>query len=1303
MSGVALGTATITYVTPAGCYDTHTVNVTASCSGMPVAGTVSSGAGVVCAGTPVVLTLSGSTVACGISYQWQNSPDGTTWTNISGVTNTSLTDYPSATTYYRCAVTCASGGLTAYSTVASVVISYAIASHSIVPGPDTACNNAHFRLTMCSYASSLNVTTYYGDGSSDNVPVTYSSGIAADVFHNYTLPGTYTIKQVLYDGAAPQDSVTFAYEHLFCRTLPIKFYQDFNTNCAFDAGDNYNTTPVTMAVDSNGVTIDTIIVTSGMYRKAYGPPGTIYAFRVLAVSGGRVVACPSSAVLYDTISATVYTYPEKYFGIQCGSSTSFDLAENVTTFCGTTFASSTIYISNSYCTPASPVVTMHMSPRYHFLHATPAPASVSGNTITWNLPPVSTAAIPMRTISVVFVPTVTLVPGDTIHSDYQVTPLSGDVNTANNYIAMVNTIVTSYDPNDLEVSPAGKVLPCAQLQYRVRFENTGNDTARNIYVLDTLSPNIDPMSLNVVMASAAMNVSVINDGVRNIARFDFPHINLLDSSHHNQCQGMFIFSVKARSGLTFGSVINNKVGIYFDDNAVVGTNTVSNTIGMDTIAGPGIVCSGSSITLSNATTGGTWSITGSGAGIAGGVVTGISAGTATVSYTIANGCGSFRVTKIITVNSTPSGAAISGTATVCVGNTTSLSGTVAGGTWTSSNSSMAAVGSSGVVSGIASGNATISYAIANSCGSTVVTRVVTVNTLPSIAAISGMSSVCVGAVTTLYDITSGGVWSSTNTGVATMGAAGVVSGIAAGSTTISYTTGNACGMSAATVIITVNTPPSAGTISGSGVICPGAAATLSSAVPGGTWGSTNLSIATVSAGGVVSAVATGYVAITYTVVNSCGSASAMTIVTVNTSAASPIAGSLHLCTGTASGLSNAVPGGTWSSSNVAVATIGSVTGLATGLTTGTTTITYTQAGGCRITAVATVGLNPAAITGLTEVCSGRTITLANTVAGGIWSSSATSIAGIGSSSGIVTGVTSGTAMMTYTMPGGCASSAILSVLSSVMPAATVAASPAGPVCVGVPVSFSAIPVYGGSAPLLSWIVNGATAGAGTSYSYTPADGDHVVCRLISSMQCRIADTVFSDPASLEVYPAYTPVVTIATDPGIYVFPAQTVTLTALAVDAGVAPQYQWLLNGVVIPGATLVSYTSSSYSDKDSITCMVTGTGGCGIIGYKSVVMHVFPLSVSNTTTGTNIDIHPNPTSGMLTISGTVNNGADQEVAIEVTNMLGQVVYKRYITTKNDVVYEQVELSNTLPNGMYMLSLKTVGGSKVVHFVLEQK
>jgi len=93
-----------------------------SCAAVPNAGSVSVGASPICGGTSTSLTLTGATAGSGISYQWQSSPDNSTWANISGATNTTYTTPAlNATTYYRAIVSCAASASYKDTTASAVV------------------------------------------------------------------------------------------------------------------------------------------------------------------------------------------------------------------------------------------------------------------------------------------------------------------------------------------------------------------------------------------------------------------------------------------------------------------------------------------------------------------------------------------------------------------------------------------------------------------------------------------------------------------------------------------------------------------------------------------------------------------------------------------------------------------------------------------------------------------------------------------------------------------------------------------------------------------------------------------------------------------------------------------------------------------------------------------------------------------------------------------------------------------------------------------------------------------------------
>jgi uncharacterized protein YjdB len=144
------------------------------------------------------------------------------------------------------------------------------------------------------------------------------------------------------------------------------------------------------------------------------------------------------------------------------------------------------------------------------------------------------------------------------------------------------------------------------------------------------------------------------------------------------------------------------------------------------------------------------------------------------------GAGCSSITQV-TVNAAT--AAITGTLSVCVGATTTLSHATPGGVWSTGNAAKAIVGStSGVVTGVAPGTAIITYSLGTGC-----IKTVTVTIKASPAAITGATTVAIGTTTTLSNATTGGSWSSATPSVASIGSAsGIVTGIAIGSSTITY-------------------------------------------------------------------------------------------------------------------------------------------------------------------------------------------------------------------------------------------------------------------------------------------------------------------------------------------------------------------------------------------------------------------------------------------------------------------------------------------------------------------------------------
>ena len=373
----------------------------------------------------------------------------------------------------------------------------------------------------------------------------------------------------------------------------------------------------------------------------------------------------------------------------------------------------------------------------------------------------------------------------------------------------------------------------------------------------------------------------------------------------------------------------------------------------------------------------------------------------TVDVTSASGCINIFNTVVITVNPVPVGtlthAENSGVAAndfiICAGASVSFTATAGFTNYRFlANGVQVQTGASNIYTTTTIANTNVVTVQATNsfgCISTFGSSAFTVNALPAVNPVTGTNSVCVGFTTQLANTTVGGVWSSSNTGVATVTSTGLVSGIAAGTATISYTitNSNSCA-NVATSVVTINALPVVPAITGGASVCIGSILTLANTTPGGTWSSSNTFAATVNSSGVVTGLATGSTTITYSVTSGAGCNTSRTqVVTVNASTPlAAISGVATICSNTSTTYTNSTAGGVWSSSNTAVATVNSTTGVVTGVAGGTANITYffANVNGCISSVVKTITINAAPVptlTGPNPICQGSIGNVYTTQAG----------------------------------------------------------------------------------------------------------------------------------------------------------------------------------------------------------------------------------------------------------------------------------------------------------------------------------
>ncbi|MCB9307811.1 MAG: T9SS type A sorting domain-containing protein [Lewinellaceae bacterium] len=150
------------------------------------------------------------------------------------------------------------------------------------------------------------------------------------------------------------------------------------------------------------------------------------------------------------------------------------------------------------------------------------------------------------------------------------------------------TVVGSFDPNDKQAFPVGYgashyIRPGTELEYLIRFQNTGTDTAFTVRVVDTLSAWLDPTTIRPGPSSHDYHFDLSGTG---IATFLFENILLPDSNVNLAGSNGFVkFSILPRADAPLETVIENDAAIYFDFNEPVITNTTFHRLGEDFLVG----------------------------------------------------------------------------------------------------------------------------------------------------------------------------------------------------------------------------------------------------------------------------------------------------------------------------------------------------------------------------------------------------------------------------------------------------------------------------------------------------------------------------------------------------------------------------------------------------------------------------------------------------------------------------------------------------------------------------------------------
>ncbi|WP_286971247.1 T9SS sorting signal type C domain-containing protein [Flavobacterium sp. UBA4854] len=224
----------------------------------------------------------------------------------------------------------------------------------------------------------------------------------------------------------------------------------------------------------------------------------------------------------------------------------------------------------------------------------------------------------------------------------------------------------------------------------------------------------------------------------------------------------------------------------------------------------------------------------------------------------------------------------------------------------------------------------------------------------------------------------------------------------------------------------------------------------------------------------------------------------------------------------------------------------------------------------------------------------------------------------------ITGLTARTYNLVTSLKGctNTGSWAVTSTNPAVTASVSIAASPSATICSGAPVTFTATPVNGGTAPIYQWKVNGSVVGTNSStYSSSAlSNNDVVTCVMTSNAACVTGSPAASPGITMTVNPYVAASVSIAAVPSGAICSGTSVAFTATPVNGGAAPTYQWKVNGSVV-GTNSSTYSSSTLSNNDIVTCVMTSNATC-VTGSPA------------TSAGITMTVNPKPT--------VANAGADQ-------------------------------------------------------------
>jgi hypothetical protein len=209
----------------------------------------------------------------------------------------------------------------------------------------------------------------------------------------------------------------------------------------------------------------------------------------------------------------------------------------------------------------------------------------------------------------------------------------------------------------------------------------------------------------------------------------------------------------------------------------------------------------------------------------------------------------------------------------------------------------------------------------------------------------------------------------------------------------------------------------------------------------------------------------------------------------------------------------------------------------------------------------------------------------------------------------------------------------MTVNPSVAASVTISSDNGTAICQGTLTTFTATSTNGGLSPSYQWQINGSNVGTNSSTynSSSLANGDIVMCYMTSSAACPVPALSASNSISMTVNSSLAPTITITASEVLPVCPGTVVSFTASITNGGIAPSYQWKVNGINA-GSNAPSFNPTILANGDVVSCVLTSNAQCASATVAT--------SNSITFQETNIDISVTQTTSTLTAN---QNGASYQ------------------------------------------------------------